>query len=246
MPSLMSTFFAGDTPEVPDYTKLDLADVMRQTTDANTGSITGEKKLAKQTNQINFNLLDDLLAKSIPGYHDLKKGQSDKLSSYLNGEIPQDVADAIQRSGAAQSIAGGFGGSGMHGNLVARDLGRTSDDYVRYAMSEIPKWMQSTKNLAVPQQYMVGQNFLNSQNVAALRRQEGDQEWNRNWLKSQVDAAPAPWERALTAALDSIADTGLSILSSYAGGAMGGGGGGGGGGYSSPTGTSFGFQRGNL
>src|SRR5687767_14147304 len=170
MPSPFSALLAGEKPDVPDYTKIDLADIMRETNDANTGSITGEKNIARQTNQINYNILDDLLERSIPGYHDLRKNQSDKLTSYLNGQIPQDVADAIQRSGAAQSIAGGFGGSGMHGNLVARDLGRTSDDYVRYAMGAIPQWMQSMKSLSMPQQYLVGQNFLNPTNVAGLRR----------------------------------------------------------------------------
>lgn len=222
MPSPFSALLAGEKPEVPDYLKLDLSDIMRQTSDANAGSIAAESSIANRTNQINFNELDDLLSKSIPGYHSLQQNQSDKLTSYLNGEIPQDVADAIQRGGAAKAIAGGFGASGMHGNLVARDLGRTSDDYVRYAMGAIPQWMQSTKALAVPQQYMVGQNFLNSQNVAGLRRGEADQMWNRDWLAAQIKAAPAPWEKALSATLDSIADTALSVGASYAGG-MGGG-----------------------
>lgn len=233
MSSLMSAFFAGQKPKVPLYTKLDLNDVMRQTTEANTKSIPGEESLARQTNTINFNELDDLLSKSIPGYHNLQQGESDKLTSYLNGEIPQDVQDAIQRNSAVKSLNGGYGG-GMQGNLLARDLGRTSEDYTRYAMSAIPAWMQSTKALATPQQYMVGQNFMNSGNVAGLRRGELDQQWNRDWLNSQVEAAQEPWQKALTSALDAIADTGLSILASY-GGSMGGGGGKG-----TPKSTSWG------
>lgn len=222
MPSPFSALLAGEKPEVPDYVKLSLHNIMRDTSEANAGSIPMEQSIANRTNTINFNQLDELLSKSIPGYHSLQQNQSDKLTSYLNGEIPQDVADAIQRSGASKAIAGGYGASGMHGNLLARDLGRTSDDYMRYAMEAIPRWMQSTKALAVPQQYMVGQNFLNSANVAGLRRGELDQEWNRNWLDAQVEAAPAPWEKALSATLDSIADTALSVGASYAGG-MGGG-----------------------
>lgn len=226
MPSFLSALFQGDKPTVPDYLQLNLQDAMRDTQYANADSIPREQSIANRTNTINFNELDDLLSKSIPGYHSLQQNQSDKLTSYLNGEIPQDVADAVQRSAAGKAIDGGFGASGMHGNLVARDLGRTSDDYTRYAMSAIPQWMQATKSLAVPQQYMVGQNFLNPTNTATLRRHEMDQTWNRDWLSRQIDAAPEPWEVALTSALDSVADTGLSILSSYAGSAMGGGGGG--------------------
>lgn len=229
MPSPFSALLAGEKPGVPNYVKLNLQDVMADTQWANAESIPREKNIAHQTNQINFNELDDLLSKSIPGYHSLQQNQSDKLTSYLNGEIPQDVADAIQRSGAAKAIDGGFGASGMHGNLVARDLGRTSDDYTRYAMEAIPKWMQSTKALATPQQYMVGQNFFNPTQVAGLRRGELDQEWNRDWLHNQVDAAPAPWEKALSASLDALDDTIMSIAASYGSMGMGGMGGGAGG-----------------
>jgi len=54
-------------------------------------------------------------------------GQMGKLaSSYLNGQIPQDVQDQIQRATAQSSLQGGFGGTGMARNLTARDLGLTS------------------------------------------------------------------------------------------------------------------------
>lgn len=54
-------------------------------------------------------------------------GQIGKLSSsYLNGQIPQDVQDQIQRATAQSSLQGGYGGTGMARNLTARDLGLTS------------------------------------------------------------------------------------------------------------------------
>jgi hypothetical protein len=54
-------------------------------------------------------------------------GQIGSLStSYLNGQIPQDVQDQIQRATAQQSLQGGYGGTGMARNLTARDLGLTS------------------------------------------------------------------------------------------------------------------------
>jgi hypothetical protein len=54
-------------------------------------------------------------------------GQIGSLStSYLNGQIPQDVQDQIQRATAQSSLQGGYGGTGMARNLTARDLGLTS------------------------------------------------------------------------------------------------------------------------
>jgi hypothetical protein len=52
---------------------------------------------------------------------------SNIASSYLAGNIPQDVQDQIQRATAQMSMAGGYGPtSGMGRNLTARDLGLTS------------------------------------------------------------------------------------------------------------------------
>jgi hypothetical protein len=47
-------------------------------------------------------------------------------TSYLGGQIPQDVQDQIQRATAQQSMQGGYAGTQMGRNLTLRDLGLTS------------------------------------------------------------------------------------------------------------------------
>lgn len=47
-------------------------------------------------------------------------------TSYLSGQIPQDVQDQIQRTTAQSSLQGGYGGTPMARNLTARDMGLTS------------------------------------------------------------------------------------------------------------------------
>lgn len=74
---------------------------------------------SNQEYQKNLTSVDPDLMKQI--------GQIGSLAtSYLNGQIPQDVQDQIQRSTAQQAQSGGYGGTQMARNLTARDLGLTS------------------------------------------------------------------------------------------------------------------------
>jgi hypothetical protein len=56
-------------------------------------------------------------------------------SSYLNGIIPQDVQDQIQRDTAQQAMTGGYAGTQMARNLTSRDLGLTSLDLQQKGMA---------------------------------------------------------------------------------------------------------------
>jgi hypothetical protein len=66
------------------------------------------------------------LGQFIPGYQQDIAQQQDILRNYMGGQIPLDVQQQIQNNAAARALGGGYGGTGMHGNLMARDLGLTS------------------------------------------------------------------------------------------------------------------------
>lgn len=82
--------------------------------------LVGEEATSRQS------LINQLLEQSLPGFTAQRDQALGTAGDFLSGKIPQDVSDLVQRSGAARSLGGGFGGSGMHRNLVARDLGLTS------------------------------------------------------------------------------------------------------------------------
>jgi len=56
--------------------------------------------------------------------------QGRNTSSFLRGEIPADVQALVKNNAAETSLFGGFNGSQMGRNLVARDLGLTSLDLI--------------------------------------------------------------------------------------------------------------------
>ena len=68
----------------------------------------------------------NMLINAVPGYLDLIGQSSDNVLSGLRGELSDDVQNEVQDAAAARAVGGGYGGSGLHRNLVGRDLGLTS------------------------------------------------------------------------------------------------------------------------
>lgn len=70
-----------------------------------------------------------------------KRDQADTNNlAMMRGEVPLDVQRTLARSGAFQSLQGGFGGSGMDRNLRARDMGLTSLDMSQRGEANAQRW----------------------------------------------------------------------------------------------------------
>jgi hypothetical protein len=70
----------------------------------------------------------DMLTKVDPDLMKQISSIGSLATSYLSGQIPQDVQDQIQRATAQQAMSGGYAGTQMARNLTSRDLGLTSLD----------------------------------------------------------------------------------------------------------------------
>ncbi len=190
----------GTKPIVPE-----LKDSQQSAIEANLFNLPQAEKLASGVNQFNYDELHKMLVAAIPGYEDILNQQSSLLQSQLRGELPQDVQNAIQRNSAVKSLYGGFGGSGAARNLTARDLGLTSLDLTGRALDSASRWMASTKQLSVPDQFNVASMFITP-----------EQQFSRDWLKAKVDSAPDPRARG---AFDTEMGFIGEVLSAYGGGA---------------------------
>lgn len=112
---------------------------------ANYGDLTN---LASRSNTFNQNQILDQLRTALPGYDNLVSKSSDVIQDHLAGLIPADVQAAIQNNAAARSVGGGYGGSGLAGNLVARDLGLTSLDLQKQGLQEMLNQVSNTRSTA--------------------------------------------------------------------------------------------------
>jgi hypothetical protein len=90
--------------------------------------------------------LNQLLESSMPGYAARQAKQASLIDSYLAGEIPEDVARAMERSNAAWSVGGGYSRSPFERNRLGRNIGLTSYQMQQQAMNAANQFATTTRN----------------------------------------------------------------------------------------------------
>lgn len=168
-------------------------------------------------------LINDLIEQSMPGFTEQRDKGLNISSDLLAGNIPADVSEAVQRSAAARALGAGYGGSGMHRNLVARDLGTTSLGLQGQGLS----WLNALRSLSPTVTPQSAFNFTGP-DAAGYLNIRGQERAQRMKLLAQAAGIPgqtAAWANYLTQTGGALTGAGLS-------GGFGGFGGGSGGGVS--------------
>lgn len=218
----------GRKPEIPKLTPVNPTAVQSQTLADNAATLPAAQQLGTQINSYNVKEQLGMLSKALefvaPGQ--LQKAQG-IVNSQLNGEVPADVAAAVQRRAAAQSLLGGFGGgSGIGRNLSLRDFGLTSLGVQQQGLANF----SALASLAPKTQaFDVSSMFFTPQQRLQAAFTERNDQFQRNLLYEQVAAAPDPATAALGREIDRFFNTAASIGVAAAGGGGGGMGGMGGG-----------------
>lgn len=105
-------------------------------------SLPQAQTVSEKINQANAANLSMMLESGIPGYGAGVRSAMGRISDYLSGELPPDVTQAVMRATAASALGRGLGtGTPLHRSLTWRDLGRTSEEGIRYgiqAMMQAP------------------------------------------------------------------------------------------------------------
>ena len=199
---------------------------------ANIANLPSAQQLASSVNKFNSDEILKMLRAAIPGYDNMVGKASGVIQSQLSGEVPQDVQNLIQSKAAARAVGGGYGGSGLHGNLGLRDLGLTSLQMTQQGLNSASQWLQTMKATATAPQFNVASMFIDPATQLNFALADRTEKFNRNWMKNQIDAMPSPTEQAAMGVLKNFDKLTWSAASSFTGGMMGGMGGGmGGGGF---------------
>jgi hypothetical protein len=203
----------GKTPSVPTYTPVDLGQSQAKSIASNTAALPGIESLVSSSNAFNQDQISKMLEKFAPGFGAASKQIGANANSELQGDIPTDVSDAIQKSSAAQALTGGFGGSGLSGNLLAKDLGLTSLDLMGIGTSTEESWTSMVDKMFAPGNMDVSSMFISPQQQFQADTTNNENKFNADWLKSQVEAQPSPVASGLFKAF-----TGTAALEAYGGG----------------------------
>lgn len=233
-----------EKPDLPAWKELNLAEEQAKATAGNIGVLPEAQKLASAVNAFNQGELLKQLRGVLPNLDQQISTQSNLISDLLAGEIPDDVSQQVQSNAAARALGAGTGGSGRHGNLLARDLGLTSLGLQAQGMDSFNRWLAQGRQYLTAPQFGVSSMFVSPTQQAAFDVNERNLKWNYDWFKSQHDAQPEPWEKAVEGLLDWVANTGLSAATMGIGGIMGGMGGAAAGGAAGGMDAGAGFGMG--
>lgn len=210
----------GEKPTVPQLAKIDPNQVQQQTVAGNLASFKDIAGLAAGVNTFNQDQLEALIDRALPG---ARQQIQSNIGSQLRGEIPADVAANVRNLTAARAQAGGYSGSGMSGNLTARELGLTSLNLINQGLSSAESWLKT----ATAPQMDASSMFFTPQQRLAFSQQQQSMQFQRDLMAAGVAAAPDPSMAALASGFDNDLAAIRTAALSYAGmmaGGMGGGG----------------------
>lgn len=233
----------GGFPEKPDVPRAPFVDpqsAQQTAISGNYSALPELERLGRGVDKYNLSQRLQMLSQGIPGFTDIREAGSDALLSQLRGEIPQDVGDELQRNANARAFAGGYGGSGMAGNLTARDFGRTSMDLINRGQAVAPGWLGTLGSL-LPEQFNVQSGFLSPSEQINAGQWNETMRYNRDWLQNKLDSLPDPETAAIAESVGGLTDMVAAAALAWAGGGIGGAiGGAGGGMIGSQLGGMFG------
>lgn len=211
--NLLGTILGGGgKPTVPDWNEVSLAEEQIRAIEANQAALPGAESLVSETNRFTQDQIRKMLQLAIPNYDSLVNSASGNIGALLRGEVPQDVSDSVQRSDAAKAISGGYSGSGMHGNLVARDLGLTSLNAIQAGLSSAQNWIQVMDRVYAPGMMDVSSMFITPMQQFSATFANKESEWGVDWMKNQIKAMPDPFGQALGQFLGGIGDAAASYF----------------------------------
>jgi len=147
---------------------------------------------APNLNQFNMQQLQKLLGQALPGYQQMMTTATGNTQSLLQGIIPADVQNQIQRTTAQQAMAGGFAGSGAAASLTARDLGLTSLQLQQTGQSQMTSLIGTARNYLMPQP-------VSPTSLLPLSDLIGGAEWSKSATFQANQAAYTAFANALAA-----------------------------------------------
>ena len=254
----------GKKPQVPDLPPLSLSTEQQKALAANLNALPQAEQIATKVDLFNQQQIDQMLGNVIPNYKAITGNISKNIEALTAGQIPSDVSAAVQQNAAARALGGGYAGTGSGRNLVARDLGLTSLDLTAKGLASAESWMKTAASIYEPGMFNISSMFVTPGQMAQFDVNERQSQFQRQWMRNQIEAMPAPWAEDLKQfvyrAMSAYSGTPVqanpySTPGSFGGGFEGGGGGGGmnfsgpsvePGGYGEPFSASSGAMEGDF
>ena len=218
----------GKKPAAPEYKPIE--EYQKQIIGGNIAALPQAKELTGTANVFNQAQLEQMTRSALGS--SLFDAVRENIGRLTRGELTTGEQKAIQRTLSARSFGLGVPGSGFATGVEAFGLSRESLMRTQAGLSSAAQWLGLTRapTLGIEASFLpVTAAFQEREYVTGLE-----------WLRNQLQAAPAPYSAALGQAFINQGRKMDSALLSMSGMMAGGGGFGGGGGGSSFAGSTFG------
>jgi hypothetical protein len=191
----------GKKPKVPSLNLPDISKVQIDAAAGNAATLPESMQTGTTIDKYNLEQLAKAFEFLSPG--SFSKVQS-SINSQLNGELSPEDTQATIRSATAAGYGKGFnfGAGGIGRNFVLRDLGLSVENQRQRGLTN---FMNLTK--LAPARYDPTSMFLTSAQRLQAETQQAEERFNRDWLESQIKAAPSPLGQFIQNVVYAVAGT---------------------------------------
>lgn len=178
--------FFGKAPKTPEFNTVDPLESQRKAIAGNLAAFDDISKVAGLFNQLNFQEQGKMLGATDPFANEIAAQTSKNRLDWSKGIMSSDMADEVQRNSAARAVGGGFGGTGAHNSLLARNYGLTSFALQKEAQSSEESWMKTAASIYQPGMFNTSKMTVTPEGLQADYAEERNLKFQRDWVAEQI------------------------------------------------------------
>lgn len=179
--------FIKSAPKVPDFVPVDAQKQQQIAIGGNLSALPAIQSLASQYNQFNVDEINKALGTTDPYRNQIATQLSKNRLDWSKGVMSQDLADQVQNLSASRAVGGGYGGTGAHNNLLARNYGLTSLALQEKAQSSEESWLRTAASIYQPGMFNLSSMMVTPAQQTALAVEERDAKFQRDYVAGQWD-----------------------------------------------------------
>jgi hypothetical protein len=172
-------------PKTPEFITVDPLETQRKAIAGNLEAFPDIAKLAGLFNQFNFTELNNRLDSTDLFRSEIAAQTSKNRLDWSKGIMSEDMADEVQRNAASRAVGGGYGGTGAHNSLLARNYGLTSLALQEKAQSSEESWLRTAASIYQPGMFNLGSMMKTPDQLQVELVNERDSKFQRDYVAEQ-------------------------------------------------------------
>lgn len=211
-------------PKTPGFVGIDPQETQRKSIAGNLEALPSIEKLAGLYNQFNFDQINKQLDATDPYRNQISTQLSKNRLDWSKGIMSQELADQVQLSSASRAVGGGYGGTGAHNALLARNYGLTGLNLQQQAQSSEESWLKTASSIYGQGMFNMSSQMTTPDQLQAQLVEERNAKFQHDYVENQWKWYSSTQQKAQRFETQA-AQVSMSMMGAAAGGASSSGGG---------------------